>query len=159
MIKKYLYLIAWSPDFQETARLRKEDLNCTRNLLFLSKNIEKAFDKLQISFIKSTDNLEFNLFLKIWDSSVYDMPIWLNSEHTIGKYNGCKLNGRRNNPFKRALSYQAYQAFIKCRLVGETQPPLHYGTQIGSDFDHHAALMKESFYRDVDEEAVDNERN
>jgi len=96
--------------------LTKDDTGSTRNGLFLSKGFELAFDRLQLSFIRDPKNpLDSSLYLKIWDDSCRSHELWAGCDDaTIGEYDGWKLNLNGHEPFKRALSYQAYQAYSNC---------------------------------------------
>ena len=87
-----------------------DDLNNPRNGLFLSKNVELEFDCLRLSFVPK-DLLHPNLFkMVIWSDASRYKPIWDGHEHVIGQYEGCTLNLNGHDPFRRALSFQAYQA-------------------------------------------------
>jgi hypothetical protein len=98
--------------------------------LFLSKGVEKAFDKLQISFIP-VDILNPSSFkMKIWDDACRTLPIWEGSTHLIMNFEGSILNLMGHKPFRRCLSYQAYQAYINHpKLLGlPLDPPAYFGT-------------------------------
>jgi hypothetical protein len=103
-----------------------DDVNSPRNGLFLAKNVEMAFDKLQLSFIK-TKLFYDRLYLKIWDDSCRSVPIWPGHATTIGDLDGRELVLGAHKPFKRALSFQSYQAYMHCTTVGKVMPE-PYGT-------------------------------
>ena len=50
----------------ESLGLTSDDMKSSRNLLFLAQNIEKAYDRQKISFVKKSI-VEDELVLKIWD--------------------------------------------------------------------------------------------
>jgi len=113
--------------------LTKDDTGSTRNGLFLSKGFELAFDRLQLSFIRDPKNpLDSSLYLKIWDDSCRSHELWAGCDDaTIGEYDGWKLNLNGHEPFKRALSYQAYQAYSNCPASEEQhEEPIAYGTPV-----------------------------
>ena len=110
---------ATEPRLLRVFDMKKEDLNDCRNGLFLTANIEKAFDKLELSFVKSENPLEISLRLKIWDDKCKSIPLFSGCARTIGEYDGAVLNlsskngaGVSHRPFKRGLSYQAYHAHL-----------------------------------------------
>ena len=123
--------------------------NCVESLgqrqygLFLAVGIEKAFDKLQISFVKSNP-LKGDLYLRIWDETCRSTPLWPGCNVTIGDFDGCALSLGEHQPFKRCLSYQAYQAYqayLHCSSV-EKEAPTYFGTPTSSDF-HKVMTLEE----------------
>jgi len=111
-------------------QLSLADTNNPRNVLFLSKGVEKAFDKLQISFIP-VDILNPSSFkMKIWDDACRILPIWEGSTRLISDFDGSVLNMMGHNPFRRCLSYQAYQAYINQPKSADwpLDPPAYFGT-------------------------------
>ena len=87
-------------------------------------------------------------------------PIYAGSKKLIGEYDGHPLALMDHNPFKRALSYQAYAAFLHFRheLDAEISPPSEYGTDNESKkYYKQRKLMKESIDRDMAEEVGDME--
>ena len=141
--------------------LTPEDVSSSRNGLLLSKNIENAFDALQLSFIRGPvpddSGAPMDGFtLKIWDDNCRNTPIWAGSDKLIGEYDGC-IALQRHNPFKRALSHQAYSAFLHFRheLNAMVSPPSEYGSDNQSKYYKQRKLMKESVDRDMAEELDD----
>ena len=111
--------------------MSKTDLNSHRNLLFLSYNIEAAFDAMRISFVPQ-DVLHDALVMKIWDESVRDEPIFLNSTTTIGEFEDRALNffvegsdgvTRENRPFRRCFAYQALMCYCRHAVDFSAKPP------------------------------------
>jgi hypothetical protein len=131
----------------KTIGMRKEDVKDPRNFLLLSKNVELCFDALQISFIKSNP-LSTELTLKIWDKTVMSKPIWKDSKILIGHFDGEKLILGQHAPFRRGLSYQAYQAFLKFNYVDSIMP-LEYGSDPNSEFSKNRRLLKDDLIRDI----------
>lgn len=86
------------------------DLNSPRNGLWLARNIEKAFDALFLSFVPRDVLHPLTLALIIWDDVARMTPIWDDHQDLIGQYEGCSLQLHSHQPFRRALSYQAYLA-------------------------------------------------
>ena len=132
----------------------KDDVNNVRNGLFLAFGIEKAFDKLQISFIKSHP-LKDELYLRIWDDKCRTTPLWEGHQQTIGDFDGRPLLLGSHNPFKRCLSYQAYQAHLNSYANEDT--PLYFGAPTNSDFDKIGETLKGEFFRKFEEEVVESE--
>ena len=62
--------------------LTSDDMKSNRNLLFLAANIEKAYDRQQISFVKKSI-LEDELVLKIWYLTIANTTISAGSAKTI----------------------------------------------------------------------------
>ena len=130
--------------------MSKEDVSDPRNFLLLAKNVEIAFDAQQISFVKESP-ISNDLILKIWDDSVARTPIWeltsftgrkSHSREIIGNWKGKRLNLGSHAPFKRALSYQAYQAYLRHSYVGHTIP-LEYGSDTQTDYFKQRKVLKE----------------
>jgi hypothetical protein len=130
--------------------LKLEDLKSTRNGLFLADGVEKAFDTLKISFVK-TNLLQDSLHLKIWDKSCFNTPLWEGCEETIGDFDDAVLNLEKHSPYLRALSYQAYQACIH-NVVGKDETPCFYGTPGDYPFCEQLTVLENNFSRDVKNE-------
>jgi hypothetical protein len=138
--------------------LEKCDVNNVRNGLFLAFGIEKAFDKLQISFIKSNP-LKDELYLHIWDDACRTTPLWEGHEQTIGNFDGSPLLLGAHKPFMRCLSYHAYQAYINSNCAKEDFP-LYFGTPTKSDFDNQMTMeqtFKAEFFRRYEDETGESE--
>jgi hypothetical protein len=144
--------------------LTKEDVESSRNGLLLSKGIENAFDSLQLSFIKSPVSDEIGLLregfvMKIWDDNCRDTFIWRGSNKRIGDYDGHQLLLGGHKPLKRALSNQAYTAFLHFRndvLNITSLPPSEFGTDNESKYYKHRKLLKDNLARDLTEEIDDS---
>jgi hypothetical protein len=128
--------------------------NDVRNGLMLAVGFEKAFDQLQISFLK-INPLKDALFLHIWDDNCRQIPLWEGCSKTIGDYDGFELDLRNHKPFMRCLSYQAYQAYLAFRSCSSEQPPAYYGSPTDSMFDQ--AMLADQFFRHVENEMDDEE--
>lgn len=112
-------------------------INDDRNLLFLCSGLERAFDRLLISFVPDKSNFKANCFkLHVWSESVLEMPLY---EHSKKKIKKLKQQGKiiptipkikdylnrimdfsllQHNPFRRCLSYQAFMAYWKWKKLG-----------------------------------------
>ena len=112
------------------------DVNSSRNALFLSRNIELCFDKLQLSFVPIDILHPSTLKMQIWDESIRSRPIFDGSKLIIASFDGAELMLNGHNPFLRCLSYQAFQAWnhYDSKLVGMVprDPPLSFGTTVGN---------------------------
>lgn len=101
--------------FLDSITMKRNDIDSIRNLLLLCRNIEIAFDRLEISFIPSKNPFAGQFCLRIWNDRTRNTPIYDGSEKVIGDYDGAILNftvnGKLHCPYKRALSYQAYHAY------------------------------------------------
>jgi hypothetical protein len=144
--------------------LTEEDVNSSRNGLLLSKNIEIAFDRLQLSFIRGpvadlTGLPRDGFTMKIWDDDCRDTFIWNGSKKRIGEYDGKQLLLGSHNPLKRVLSYQAYTAFLHFRHVLNVtvSEPSEFGSDNASNYYKNRKLMKDNLLRDVIEEVDHNE--
>ena len=102
--------------YLECLSMTRDEVNSVRNLLLLCSKIEHAFDRLDISFVPPSNPFEGQFCLRIWNAKVRDMPIYEGASTNIGDYDNAVLNlsvnGRVHNPFKRAISYQAYHAYL-----------------------------------------------
>jgi hypothetical protein len=104
-----------------------DDLNSPRNGLFLARNVEREFDSLNLSFVVA-DVLHPNVFkMVIWADECRYKPIWNRHLHAIGQYESCTLILNDHKPFRRALSFQAYQAHTNARGSPARLPP-EFGT-------------------------------
>jgi hypothetical protein len=130
--------------------MTEQDINSPRNFLLLSKNIEKAFDKLQLSFVKENP-LSNNLVMKIWDNSIRSKKIWEGSDHVIGSYDGAILRLGHHIPFKRAMSYQAYQAYLVHKHLHFNEP-IDFGTEEAREFARERKLMKQDVIKAINDE-------
>lgn len=57
------------------------------------------------------------LYVKIWDKTCRNIEVFPGAGRTIGEFDGARLNLGKHKPFRRALSYQAYISFLKCRYI------------------------------------------
>ena len=102
------------------------DIDSIRNCLLLCLNIERAFDELDISFVPSDNPFQFHRFkMFIWNNGIRDKPIFPDASRLIGQFDNYPLNlvvstksgAEPHDPFKQALSYQAYMAFRKWNKI------------------------------------------
>lgn len=136
-------------------RMTEADVNSLRNGLLLAKNFEVAFNRLQLSFVKSNP-LSQNLYLQIWDDSCRNEPIYDGSTRTIGDFEGEVLNLGSHRPFRRALSFQAYQAFLQSKDISKFEELSEDGSEKVTKYFEQQMLMKDSVLRDIQEELEDD---
>ena len=110
-----------------------EDVNDMRNLLLLSKGVEKAFEAGQIYF-EGRDDRTF--VMRILDDTVKQNPIFDGSTKPVGSLEGKQLfiPKNRDPPFKRVLSHHAQDAYKKALEKGwitkARAPPEEYGSPL-----------------------------
>lgn len=115
--------------------LESSDINCFRNFLLLSENVEEAFDALRISFVQNPANpLHHDYILHVWDDRVLEEFVFKGSTEKIKNFAGNSLsllfpNGQMHNPFRRCLSFQAWMSFWKWSREGK------HGLSEPEDFD------------------------
>eukprot|EP01032_Pedospumella_encystans_P020711 gene20711-23525_t len=112
------HLLARNAEAKERLSLGygKADIENIRNSILLCKGIEEAFDHKFISFVPTDKPFSNNRYkLYIWVDAIKSEPIYEGAPQTIGSFDGRALDltvgTNLHNPFKRALSYQAYRAF------------------------------------------------
>mmetsp|Transcript_2594 Transcript_2594/g.4009 ORF Transcript_2594/g.4009 Transcript_2594/m.4009 type:complete len:357 (+) Transcript_2594:2-1072(+) len=145
-----------------------------RNVLYLSYNVEMAFDRKRLSFIEHPTRMD-TFILKIWDDSVRKELIWSGAEmetvegdQYIGFYEGRSLNltlanGVQWAPFKRCLAYQLYICAASRMLADEM--PSDFSSEECVDWRSKRAqllVLKKSLEKtvavEVDEAEEDNEK-
>ncbi len=138
--------------------MNEGDLQDVRNCLLLAHGIEKGFDKLRLSFIKSNP-LQNRLYMKIWDDSIRSESIFEGSSRTIGEFDGARLklgeasgDTFTHNPFRRALSYQAYIAYLRFKHIEGNIEPAEFGSDEETNYAVQCRLMKQSVIQSVEEE-------
>lgn len=94
------------------------DIENIRNTILLCKGIEEAFDHKYLSFVPTDKPFSSNRYkMQIWVDAIKSEPIYDGATQTIGSFDGAALDltvgTRVHDPFKRALSYQAFRAFKK----------------------------------------------
>ena len=85
--------------------------------------------------------------MKIWDKTCSVIEVFSGAGRTIGEFDGAKLNLGKHKPFRRALSYHAYTAYLKFsfRLTSNDQP-VEYGSY------NERRLMKDAVIQDMKDE-------
>lgn len=126
--------------------IRVEDVDSPCNGLLLAKGIEHAFDRLQLSFVMFPQSDA--LIMKIWDDECRADPIWPGHDLTIGQFDGSPLRLNGHNPFKRALSYQAYSAYLHFSFLG-VERPIEYGSDTETEFYQQRKLMKDPLIQEL----------
>jgi hypothetical protein len=121
------------------------EVDSVRNCLMLSTAIEKAFDRLDVSFVPKDVLHPDTLVLKIWTplglpqgsvnkhfGDAQTIPLWDGSAFQIGMFEGHELFCGSNLVLKSALSNQAWYAFLRSKTLGwvdaEDSVPDHFGT-------------------------------
>jgi hypothetical protein len=124
------------PEILRQLSMRPSDVDDVRNGLLLARHIEAAYDKLEVSFVKNP-LLTDGLILKIWNPELKGKLIFPDSNYKIGDFENAPLcltfrNGKTgaHEPFMRALSYQAYMAYLKWNY-GEC--PVDYSSDFNTD--------------------------
>ena len=147
VIAAHLIPCKTDPLVLDLLNLKLTDVNSMRNILFLSKNIEVAFDRLKLSFVPQ-DLLHPNtLVMKVWDQSITDSFIFDDSTVRIGDLEGRPLLLGSHQPFLRCLSSQALFAWQRVHCSGLTQDPRPepFGSPEGkSILEQHRVAMKVS---------------
>ncbi len=148
-----------APAVSEYSKLAKigltpGDVSSPRNGLLLCANIENSYNKLQLTFVKDKNIFSSQLVVKIWDSQCLNIPLWNGSTKFIGQYDGSKLNLGEHKPFMRALSYHAYESYLKyCYLPQfKSLVPCEYGSGNDSDYFKERNMFKEIVEKAIEEE-------
>jgi hypothetical protein len=95
--------------------------------------------------------------MKICDNSCANLPIWYGSKKTIGDFADHILHLGKHKPFRRALSYQAYQAYLKFSHVPTNLKPFEFGSENGSEYFKQRKFMRDNVVRDIKIEKDDEE--
>jgi hypothetical protein len=112
------------------SNLNMDDINDTRNLLWLAPGIERTFDRMQISFIPClTPGMFAKYKMKIWDTDCLDKPLFKGEKMTIRDLTedqrcldfNVGIGGRmvKHVFYRRGLAYQA----ICCQQYREKSLP------------------------------------
>ena len=129
-----------------------EHLNDCRNLVFWATGIEYCYEHLKISFIKQSP-LRDTLSLKIWDESIKKMPIYRGSDRTIADYENSPLNLDGHVIFKKALSFQAYEAYLNSQSTDKLlQDQCLFGSPGNYNFKSTMDLLRIAHEKIKDEE-------
>ena len=91
--------------------LKPEDIEVTRNFLFLAGPIEKAFDNLELSLVRDGIEESSIFRLRIFNEKCKNTPIHEGSNDIIGNYDGKIVNFYGHRVFQTALSLHAQQAY------------------------------------------------
>ena len=113
--------------------------------------------RVLIHFVPQDILHPLTLKMVVWDDAVRETPIWDTNSDVIGQYEGCSLHLDGHNPFRRALSYQAYMAhnhYLKKPLPIDKDPCLpEFGTPPSAFFDMRMSL-KAHFENSLREEIL-----
>ena len=124
--------------------------------MFLADAIEKGFDALKLSFVRQNP-LSADLSVKIWADDCRNKPLWRGSDRTVGEFDGCVLSLGEHVVFKRALSYQAHQAYLVHSLLDSDQRPDDYGTPGNYPCYSERQSLEAEFYRAASDELEQDE--
>lgn len=96
-----------NPDIRKLLGLSEKDVKTNfRNVILLSWNIERCFDRKLLSFVQK-DPLHDTLIMKIWDEEIKNMPIFDGSPQKIGDFEGQPLTFlKRQKTYRRCFAYQ-----------------------------------------------------
>jgi hypothetical protein len=102
--------------YQNRLRYNYGDIDDIRNTILLCKGFKEAFNSKCISFVPADNPFSINKYkLRVWWDGIKSKPIFEGATQTIGDYDGFPLNLKvgtiHHDPFKRAMSYQAFRAF------------------------------------------------
>jgi len=134
-------------------------IDSIRNCLILCKGFEEAFDRKFISFVPADNPFSSNRYvLKIWNDGIRTETIYTNATQTIGDFDHFPLilsvNNINHDPFKRALSYQAYRAFNTWhKAYGLSELPIDSDTSVYfGDYKQMRAEFIQRLARDISDE-------
>ena len=155
------HLLARNAQTKERVSLgyRNTDIENIRNSILLCKGIEEAFDHKYLSFVPTDKPFSDDRYkLHIWVDAIKNEPIYEGADLTIGSFDGAPLDltvgSFVHNPFKRALSYQAFRAFKTwgkiCGLDSDTS--VYQG-----DYKQKRITYARQLAKDVAEDADDDE--
>ena len=135
------------------------DLNLPANCVFWCIGFERAYESLQISFVKSNP-LENKLQLKFWNDEVKMDPIWKGASQCLGEFDGMELDLGGHVVMKRGLSYQAYQAYLhKSDDDNGVEVTCLYGSPGTYPFKSIGTLLEEQYRADVEKETDEAEES
>jgi hypothetical protein len=132
------------------------DLNLPKNCVFWCIGFERAYESLQLSFVKSHP-LQDKLYLKFWNDEVKRNPIWPGSAQCLGDFDGMELKLDGHVIMKRGLSFQAYQAYLHRSEDdrGVDATCLYGSPGTYQFFKSMSTLMEQQYRKDVEEETGD----
>ena len=88
-----------------------EEMQGPKNGLFLCKKIEVCFDHLELSFIPTDMLNPMTYKCVIWREACKSLSVYKDRTEKIGDYDNKLLKLGKLEPFRRALSYQAFLAY------------------------------------------------
>lgn len=119
-------------DTADVLEMSLDDIQSTRNGLFLCKKIEESFDQLELSFVP-VDILHPSQYkMVIWKDSCKTKSVIKGSLKLIGQYDEHSLELGGLEPYRRALSFQALLAYDTLSRSDENKlqqiKPEYFGT-------------------------------
>ncbi|KAJ1429309.1 hypothetical protein B484DRAFT_396449 [Ochromonadaceae sp. CCMP2298] len=160
------HLLARNAEAKERLSLgyKKADIENIRNSILLCKGIEEAFDHKFISFVPTDKPFSNNRYkLHIWVDAIKTEPIYEGAALSIGSFDGTALDltvgTTPHNPFKRALSYQAFRAFkMWGKMFGLTELPEDSDTSVYQGaYKQRRAVYAQQLAKDAALDAEDDE--
>ena len=153
------HIIPCTSEKKKIAELGMEltDLNEVKNGVFWVTGIENAWERLQLSFIKSNP-LSKDLYMKIWDESIRNTPLYNGSTQFVGDFENHKLNLGDHIVMKRGFSYQAYQSYMSNAGSDEIlKKACLYGSPGTYKYMTEMEIMKGQVVKDIEEEVEEEE--
>jgi hypothetical protein len=152
------HLIPRNADVKERSRLGYDgtDIDNIRNTILLCKGFEEAFDSKCISFVPADNPFSNNKYkLHLWCDVVKSKPIFEGATLTIGDFDGYPLNlmvgTMHHDPFKRAMSYQAFRAFkMWSKELGLRELPVDSDTSVyNGSYKRMRAVLAQQLANDI----------
>ena len=138
------------------------DVDDVRNGLLLCSGFKDAFDTLRASFVKgiyqdTLGGLREGYIFTIWDDECRKLETFPESGLLIEEFEGHALTLNGHDPFKRALSFQAYQAFLHNKVALHLRPK-DFGSPVISSKSDLAKMRRDLMgYKLAVEKDIDNE--
>jgi hypothetical protein len=146
-------------DMLQFAGISRAEVDSARNCLLLAYKVEKAFDRLDISFVPVSVLQPYTYKLVIWTprglkrgavrrkhpGDIRLQPLWQDSAIQIGQFEGRHLFCGENIVLKRALSNQACFAFLRARKRGwvseSEEAPIEFGSPQQSETEFRSSRL------------------
>ena len=139
------------------------DVDDVRNGLLLSAGFEEAYDTLRASFVKgiyqdhTLGGPREGYIFTIWDDECRKLETFPESGRLIEEFEGHALTLNGHDPFKRALSFQAYQAFLHNKVALHLRPK-DFGSPVISSKSDLAKMRRDLMgYKLAVEKDIENE--
>jgi hypothetical protein len=152
------HLLPRNANVKERSRLRYDgtDIGDIRNTILLCRGFKEAFNSKCISFVPADNPFSNHKYkLHLWCDFIKSKPIFEGATQTIGDYDGCPLNLRvgtmHHDPFKRAMSYQAFCAFkMWSKELGLRELPVDSDTSgVDVSYERRRAMFAQQLAKDI----------